>query len=97
MIESHDEELRSQAVASLRRKRKFWADALLYVLANGTLWLVWTLTDRTTDNSMPWPAWVSIVWGFFLAVDAYKAFGRLPGGAIDEEEIRREMRRLAPH
>jgi hypothetical protein len=88
--------LRAEAIASLKRKRKFWADALLYVSANGVLWLIWVLTDRTTDGSMPWPAWVSIVWGFFLAIDAVKAF--VPWtGRVDEAAIEREMRRLQPH
>lgn len=96
MDETQDE-LRAQAVASLKRKRKFWADALLYVSTNGLLWLIWALTDRTTDGSMPWPAWVSAIWGFLLAVDAFKAFSPWPSRTMDETEIQREMRRLVPH
>ena len=89
--------LRADAIASLKRKRKFWADALLYVSANGVLWLIWVLTDRSTDNSIPWPAWVSIVWGFFLAIDAFKAFTPWSARRIDETAIEQEMRRLQPH
>ena len=96
MVETQDE-LREQAVASLKRKWKFWADALLYLSVNGVLWLIWVLSDRTTDNSIPWPAWVSCIWGFFLAIDAFKAFGPWPRRPIDEAAIQREMRRLAPH
>ncbi len=91
------DEIRAEAVASLKRKRKFWVDALLYLFANGLLWLIWALTDRTTDNSMPWPAWVSIIWGFFLALDAFKAFSPWLRRTPTEAEIEREMRRLAPH
>ena len=96
-MDNMDDGLRADAVASLERKRKFWADALLYVSANGVLWLIWALADRTTDHSIPWPAWVSIGWGFFLLIDAFKAFSPWPGRAIDEAAIEREMRRLAPH
>ena len=89
--------LRVEAVASLKRKRKFWADALFFVSVNGVLWLIWALADRTTDNSIPWPAWVSIIWGFLLAIDAFKAFSRWPSPTITETEVEREMRRFAPH
>ena len=96
-MENSQDLLRADAVASLKRKRKFWADAAFYVSVNGLLWLIWALADRTTDNSIPWPAWVSIGWGFFLLIDAFKAFGPWPHRAIDEQAIEREMRRLAPH
>jgi hypothetical protein len=65
-----------------------------FVAVNGVLWLIWVLTDRTTDGSIPWPAWVSAVWGFLLALDALRAFGRWPGTrAITDAEIERELRR----
>jgi hypothetical protein len=70
---------------------------VLYLAANGVLWLIWLIADRTTDGSIPWPAWVSIVWGFFLALDAFKAFSPWPSRVHDEAAIEREMRRLAPH
>jgi hypothetical protein len=89
------DELREEAVASLKRKRKFWADALLYAFVNGLLWLIWAFTGQT-GNPIPWPAWVSMAWGFLLAIDAVKAFSPWPR-AMSETEIEREMRRLAPH
>lgn len=92
-----NDELHEEAVASLKLKRKFWQAAVLYVSANSLLWLIWVLTDRTTDNSIPWPAWVSIIWGFFLAIDAFKAYSPWPAKRITEQEIEREMRRLQPH
>ena len=96
-MDNSQDALHADAVASLKRKRKFWTDAIFYVSANGALWLIWVLTDRTTDNSIPWPAWVSIVWGFFLLIDAFKAFSPWPSRVIDEAAIDRELRRLAPH
>ncbi len=88
---------REEAIASLKRKRKFWADALLYAFVNGLLWLIWALTGHPAGNPIPWPAWVSMGWGFFLAIDAFKAFSPWPSRTISETEIEREMRRLAPH
>lgn len=90
------EELREAAIASLKRKRKFAEDLVAYVTVNGVLWLIWALTDRSTDGSIPWPAWVSLVWGFFLAADAWRAYGPWPGSLrrpISEAAIEEEMRR----
>ena len=70
-----DAELRDAAIASLKRKRKFIEDAVAYVTVNGVLWLIWALTDHSADGIMPWPAWVSVIWGFLLAIDAWRAFG----------------------
>jgi hypothetical protein len=88
--------LREAAIASLKRKRKFAEDAVAYVSVNGVLWLIWALTDRSTDGSIPWPAWVSLIWGFFLAIDAWRTYGRWPRSLhrpITEEEIERELKR----
>lgn len=90
-----DTELRDAAIASLKRKRKFVQDAVGYVAVNGVLWLIWALSDRSTDGGMPWPAWVSAIWGFLLAVDAWRAFGRWPASLhrpITEADIEREMK-----
>lgn len=91
-----DEALREAAIAGLKRKRKFVQDAIGYVTVNGVLWLIWVLSDRSTDGTMPWPAWVSAIWGFFLVMDAWRAFGRWPVSLhrpITEEDIEREMKR----
>ena len=67
------DEARELAVASLKRKRKFAQDLVAYVAVNGLLWLIWLFTGRSTGGSIPWPAWVSLVWGFFLALDGWRA------------------------
>jgi len=89
-------ELREQALANLRRKRKFVGDALGYVAVNGVLWLIWGLGDRSTDGGMPWPAWVSAIWGFLLAIDGWRAYGRWPRSLyrpITDEDVDRELDR----
>ena len=88
--------LRDAAIASLKRKRKFAQDAIGYVAVNGVLWLIWALSVGRTVGGVPWPAWVSLIWGFLLAIDAWQAFGRWPASLhrpITEDEIRREMKR----
>jgi hypothetical protein len=91
-----DAERREAAIVSLKRKRKFVEDAVAYVTVNGVLWLIWALTDRSADGFLPWPAWVSVIWGFLLAIDAWRAFGRWPASLhrpISEAEIQREIER----
>lgn len=91
---SADLELRDAAIANLKRKRKFVQDAVGFIAVNGVLWLIWLLTDRSMDGSIPWPAWITAIWGFLLAVDAWRAFGNWPAGLhqpITEADIQREM------
>jgi len=91
-----EEELRQAAIANLKRKRKFIENAVGYVTVNGALWLIWALADRSSDGIMPWPAWVSAIWGFFLAMDAWKAYGRWPSSLyrpITEADIEHELER----
>lgn len=88
-----DAELRKAAIASLKRKRTFVDNLGAYLIVNGVLWLIWALTDRSLDGGMPWPAWVSAIWGFFLALDAWKAYGSRFHRPITEADIEREIRR----
>lgn len=96
-VDGEAERLREQAVASLKRKRKFWEDVTAYVAVNGVLWLVWALADRSADGWVPWPAWVSLIWGFLLAVDAWRAYAPWPRSLhrpIGDDEVERELQRL---
>ncbi len=95
--ETDAEELREQAIANLKRQRKFAADVIGYVTVNGVLWLIWALTDRTSGGWIPWPAWVSLIWGVLLLGDAWRAYGPWPRSLrapITEDEIDRETKRL---
>ena len=90
----HDQ--REWAIASLKQKRKFAKNVVGYVSVNGVLWLIWALTDRSVDGTMPWPAWVSLIWGFFLAIDGWTAYGRWPQSLhrpITEADIEHELKR----
>jgi hypothetical protein len=93
---SEDEALRQEAISSLKRKRRFAENAVAYVAVNGVLWLIWALSDRSVDGGIPWPVWVTAIWGFFLALDAWKTFGSWPRSLhrpISEADVAREMER----
>jgi hypothetical protein len=94
--ESREETAREAAIASLKRRRKFAEDLFAYLAVNGVLWLIWALDDPSRNGGLPWAAWVSIIWGFLLVIDAWRAYGSGPVGRdrpITEEEIERELRR----
>lgn len=86
------DEAREYAIATLKRKRKFAQDLVAYVAVNVLLWLIWLFTGHPTSGSIPWPAWVSLAWGVFLALDGWRAYGSL-NTPITETEIEREIMR----
>jgi len=86
------DEAREYAIATLKRKRKFAQDSVAYVAVNVLLWLIWLFTGHSTNGSIPWPAWVSLAWGFFLALDGWRAHGSL-NKPITDTEIERELER----
>jgi hypothetical protein len=89
--------LREAAVASLKRRRKLAEDAIAYVTVNGVLWLIWALGDRSTDGGLPWPAWVTLIWGFVLFVDAWRTLAPWPRSLhepLTDEAVDREVERL---
>jgi hypothetical protein len=91
---------RAVAIAHLERRRKLLADVYGYLAVNGVLWLIWTFTGHAEGGRLPWPAWVSLIWGFFLALDALRVFGpwaRRLDAPIGEDEIERELDRRARH
>jgi hypothetical protein len=88
-MSTHDVELRTAAITRLRKKREFLQHASAYVLVNLALTVIWLLT---TPGGFYWPMFPLLGWGIgivFHAVDAYA------GAAPSEDQIRREMQRLA--
>jgi 2TM domain-containing protein len=83
-----EEELRKEAVASIKRKQGFKQTVLAYVLVNIALVIVWAATGA----GYFWPGWVIGGWGIGLAFQAYDAYGRRR--TIGEDEIASEMQRL---
>ena len=88
-----EQELRARALARLEEKRDLVGSLTTFVGVNGLLWLIWALTDRSTDGGVPWPTWVSAIWGFFIVMHVWKIFARRP---ISEADIQREIDRHRP-
>jgi hypothetical protein len=82
----HDEE-RQLALKRIRAKRDLATHAVIYVVVNIFLVLVWWLT---TPGGYFWPIWVIGGWGIGLVANAWDVLGRRP---ITEEDIDRELRR----
>jgi hypothetical protein len=78
---------REQAIRRLRKKRDFRTHALIYVLVNALLVVIWAVSDA----GFFWPIFVLGGWGIGLAANAWDVYGQKP---ITEEAIRREQERL---
>ena len=83
-----DEELRQQAVRSIKAKRDFRSHLFVYTAVNLFLVGIWAFTGA----GFFWPIFPILGWGIGLAAHARDAFG--PGQRITEDEIQNEMRRL---
>jgi len=81
-----DEELRTQAIKRIKRKRDFKAHLVVYVIINAFLVGVWYFSGQ----GYFWPGWVLLGWGIGLAFNAWDAYGRR-ADAISETEIQREI------
>ncbi len=77
---------RDRARHRLEAKRKFYADAVAYVVVNAFLVVVWALGDRGSF----WPGWVMAGWGVFLLLDATRVYVRPP---VTEADVDDELRR----
>ena len=88
MEASSEEELRKEALASIKRKRAFKQTAVTYVLVNALLIVIWAVSGA----GFFWPAFVIGGWGIGLAFQAWGAYGQRRG--ISEDEVAREMQRL---
>lgn len=78
--------LREQATIRLRKKSEFRAHLLAYLLFNGSLIVIWSLTGA----SFFWPMFPLLIWGIGLVFHAWDTY-RQP---FTEEQIRREMQRM---
>lgn len=81
--------LRDQALEQLKRKRAFRTQLVVFVLVNILLWLIWAFSGD--DRGFPWPAFVTVFWGFGTAMQAWHIYGQRP---ISEQEVDEEVRRM---
>jgi len=83
-----DEELRQQAIKSIKRKRDFWGHVVAYCIVNIFLVGIWYVSGA----GYFWPGWTLGGWGVGLAFHAWEAYGH-EDRAISEDEIQREIER----
>jgi 2TM domain-containing protein len=89
VIPTTEEDLREEAIKSIKRKQGFKQTAFAYVVVNLLLIGIWAISG--TDNYF-WPVWVIGGWGIGLAFQAYDAYGRRR--TIGEDQIASEMQKL---
>ena len=87
-------DLRAIAIRRLHRKREFVEHLMAYLIVNGALVVIWLIIGLTADAWFPWPLFPMAGWGVGLAFHAWSAFGP-PSRPIDEDDVAREMDRLA--
>jgi hypothetical protein len=83
-----EEELRTAAISSIKRKRDFAQHLVSYVVINAVLVGIWAISGQ----GYFWPIWVIGGWGIGLIFHAWDAFGRRR--MVTEEQVSREMDRL---
>ena len=101
-----DEELRVWARAHVERVRRLEWHTAVYVLGMLALTAVWALTQWQDNGAFerfatggntgdwdPWIAYVGVIWGFFLALEALKTFFDRP---TSEADVDRYLERRRP-
>lgn len=83
-----DDDLRSEAVKRLKKKREFVRSLVFFVLVNAGLWGIWAVNGGDTEDM--WPAIVTGIWAVFLVLDLFKIFER----PITDQQIQDEVTRL---
>ena len=79
------EDLREQALTRLKSRRDLGVHAMVYVLVNGFLVVVWALA---TPDAMFWPVFPMAAWGIGLVMNAWDVYR---GDRFSEADIQREM------
>jgi hypothetical protein len=83
-----------------KARAKFKAHLFTYLVVNALLWAIWLLTDYNSEwhqagrhfNSIPWPVWSTVFWGFGVFMNGVRAYGGYSGGQLSEREYERLVR-----
>ena len=81
-----DPEARRLARKRLEARRDLGAHAVVYIVVNAFLVLVWALTGQ----GYFWPAWVMGAWGIGLVLNVWEVYFRRP---VTEADVENELRR----
>ncbi len=89
MMEASDD-LREQAIKSLKAKRDFKSHLATYLGVNIFLVFIWAISGATDEFF--WPIFPIVGWGLFGVLPHWWSVYR--GDGITEDKIRREMDRI---
>jgi len=78
-----------------RNRVAFKSHALIYVLVNAGMWILYLFMRLQPwgDNLHPWPVWGMIGWGIGLAAHYFSAYGNLDQRRLAEEEYEKLLRK----
>ena len=85
-----DEARREQAIRNIKRKRGLVSYVVSFIVVNIIMVVIW----YATGGGYFWPEWVILATGIGLVFDVGNTYRRSPS-EISEEDIRREMDKLA--
>jgi hypothetical protein len=85
------DELREQAVRSLKKKKEFRGHLFVYLVVNVALWTIWAVEVARNGYEFPWPVFPTFFWGLFVLGQARDVYGASP---LREDKIQGEMERL---
>ena len=89
--EGTQDDLRDQALASLKRKRDFRNQVAMWALMSAFFVAIWAVTSDA--EGFFWPVFPIAGWGIGIGIQGYGIYG--PGSKpISEAEIERESERL---
>ena len=84
-MENRDEKLWQLAA----QRAGFKGKVISYIGTNIFLWAIWFITCRNNENVheylIPWPAWVTIGWGFGLVMRYVRIFHTNSDDQIQKE------------
>ena len=77
---------RAAAIKRIENKREFKYHALIYVMVNTMLIIIWAISGAEYF----WPIWPMAGWGIAVGLHAWTTFGQQP---ISEADIADELQR----
>jgi hypothetical protein len=85
-----EEERRKKAIRNIRRRRALVTHVVSFCVVNILMVVIWLATGQ----GYFWPGWVMLATGIGLVLD-FVNVARRNSGEISEEQIRREMDKVA--
>lgn len=88
---ANEDARREQAIKNLKRKRRLASHVVSFVVVNIIIVVIW----YATGGGYFWPGWVMLATVVGLVFDVWNTYRGGPN-EMSEEDIRREMDKLAP-